>query len=202
VKRKGGTEAVSPLPESIRAFIAIRMSGAAETAIERFINDVRPLAPALRWVPRANFHVTLRFLGNNAPVTRLEALGDDLAKIAEAAGPFALVAQGAGAFPNLTRPRVIWIGLRGDSLIPIAEEVREACMHVGFGVDDHPYSPHLTIARVRDPKGLAPLRQAIEAASDHHFGESLIDSMALYHSVLGGPSPKYLELKRWPFGSA
>ena len=176
------------------------MNAAAELAIEQFADELRPLALNLRWAPRANFHITLRFLGNDAPVSRIESLGDDLAEIAAAARPFDLIAQGAGAFPNLSRPRVIWIGLRGDGLAPIALQVREACIRAGFGPDDYPYSPHLTIARVRDPKGLGPLRGAIEHAADRYFGESVIDSIALYRSMLGGSSPTYLELARWGLG--
>jgi 2'-5' RNA ligase len=190
---------VDALPDSIRAFIAIRLNAATASAIGQFIDDLRPLAPALRWAPQANFHVTLRFLGNDAPAAQLEALAGDLAQIAAVARPFNLIAQGAGVFPHLSRPRVIWIGLRGDGLIPIAEKVRAACTDADFGENDHPYSPHLTIARVRDSKDLSPLRDAIEAAGARYFGESLIDSMALYRSVPGGRSPTYFELARWHF---
>jgi RNA 2',3'-cyclic 3'-phosphodiesterase len=188
--------------DRVRAFIAIKLNDAAEAAIARFVEQLRPLAPNIRWVPRTNFHITLRFLGNYAPIADLEALGGELAQVASLARPFALIAQGAGAFPNLARPKAIWIGLAGDRLRAIASKVRDACVHAGFGPEDHPFSPHLTIARVREPKGLGPLRGALKAASDRSFGESRIDSIELYQSVLGGSAPMYLELKRWQFGGA
>jgi RNA 2',3'-cyclic 3'-phosphodiesterase len=186
----------------VRAFIAIKLNDAAEAAIARFVEELLPLAPNIRWVPRTNFHITLRFLGNEAPLAKLEALGDDLAQIASLARPFELIAQGAGAFPNLARPKAIWIGLAGDGLKMTAAEVRDACAHAGCGPEDHPFSPHLTIARVREPRGLGPLRGALKAAGDRSFGASRIDSIALYRSVFGGSAPAYLELTRWRFGGA
>jgi RNA 2',3'-cyclic 3'-phosphodiesterase len=185
------------LPERIRAFVALRMSDGTETAIEQFIDSLRPLCDWVRWVSRANFHLTLRFLGNEAPLSQLETLAAGLAAIAGQTQPFSLTVQGVGGFPNLARPRVIWAGLRGDGLIKLAEDVGTAASRSGFSDEDRPYTPHLTIARVSDPKGLTQLRNILNGARQHQFGVSTITSMALYRSVLDSTGAKYVELKHW-----
>lgn len=187
-------------PERIRAFIASRLDAAVEDAIEQFVAPLRPLGNGVRWVPRSNFHLTLRFLGNQAPSALIEALVPELAAIAKRTQPFGLSVEGVGGFPQLVKPRVIWIGLHGDSLLELAASVRTAAAQAGFEGDDHPYTPHLTIARVRDPKELGELPSALIATRTRHFGTSTIASMALYRSELTASGPIYSELERWHFG--
>ncbi|HEX4211101.1 MAG TPA: RNA 2',3'-cyclic phosphodiesterase [Candidatus Binataceae bacterium] len=183
----------------IRAFVALRLSADVETEIQKFIDSLRPLCHGVRWVPRDNFHLTLRFLGNRVAASQLEALVDELAVCARRTEPFLLTVQGLGGFPNLTRPRVIWIGLHSHPLLELAAQVRAAAARSGFTPEDHPYIPHLTIARVRDPKSFGELRSVLQAARERHFGASTINSAALYRSVLGASAATYLELKRWDF---
>jgi len=190
------------LPDCIRAFVALRMSAEAETAIERFIEPLRPLSSGVRWVSRTNFHLTLRFLGNEVPTSLIDKLAADLSHIASRAQPFRLTVQGIGGFPNLSRPHVIWIGLQSDELIELATDVRAAASRAGFGDEDHLYTPHLTIARVRDPRELSGLRSVLQAAREHHFGISTIASMALYRSILCPAGAQYAELKSWHLGAA
>jgi 2'-5' RNA ligase len=192
---------MSPLPAPIRAFVALRMSDVIEAAIEQFIDPLRPICDGVRWVPRTNFHLTLSFLGNEAPARQVEILAAELAVIADKARPFSLTVQGVGGFPNLARPRVIWIGLQGDGSIKLAADVRAAASRAGFADDDHPYTPHLTIARVRDPKGLTGLRTILKGARERHFGVSTIASMALYRSVPDAAGAKYFEMMRWDLGT-
>jgi RNA 2',3'-cyclic 3'-phosphodiesterase len=173
-----------------------------EEAIEQFVAPLRPLGSRVRWVPRANFHLTLRFLGNEAPSSLIEALVPELAAIAKRTRPFALSVEGIDGFPQLTRPRVIWIGLRGDGLLELATSVRTAAVQAGFASGEHPYTPHLTIARVRDPKRLDELPTSLEAARTHYFGTSTIASMALFQSVLTATGPNYTELERWYFAAS
>jgi 2'-5' RNA ligase len=184
-----------------RSFVALRMDPDVEAAIEQFVDRLRALGNGIRWVPRANFHLTLRFLGNEAPIPQLETLAADLAVIAGKTQPFSLTVQGIGSFPNLTRPRIIWVGLQGDGLIELAADVRAAASGAGFGDEDHPYTPHLTIARVRDPKGSSELRNVLQGGHEHHFGVSTITSMALYRSMLDASGAKYIELHRWNLGA-
>src|SRR5271156_3103415 len=157
---------MAQLPDRIRAFVAIRMSNQVEEAVGHFLDKLRQLDDRVRWVRRANLHVTLRFLGNEATPIQLGALAVELAQIATAAEPFQLHARGIGGFPSLARPRVVWAGLSGANLIGLAASVETAAVKAGFGSADRPYSPHLTIGRVREAKGIGPLRAVLEAARD------------------------------------
>lgn len=191
-----------PPKNGVRAFVALRMNVGIEAAIEQFVDRFRALGNGIRWVPRANFHLTLRFLGNEAPIPQLETLAGDLAVVAGKTQPFSLTVQGIGGFPNLVRPRVIWVGLLGDGLIELAADVRAAASRAGFGDEDHPYTPHLTIARIRDPKALSEeLRSVLQGGRERHFGVSTITSMALYRSMLDASGAKYIELHRWNLGA-
>jgi RNA 2',3'-cyclic 3'-phosphodiesterase len=176
------------------------MSSGTEDALEQFIDPLRALRNGIRWVSRTNYHLTLRFLGNQTPVSQLETLAADFAVIVGETQPFSLSVQGIGGFPSLMRPRVIWAGLHSDGLIKLAADVRAAVSRAGFGDEDHPYTPHLTIARVRDPKGMSEFRSVLQSAGELEFGVSMISSMALYRSVLGSAGANYVELRRWNFG--
>jgi RNA 2',3'-cyclic 3'-phosphodiesterase len=196
------------LPERVRAFIALRLDAAVEDAIagliERLrapqgdINDIRE--DGIRWVRRANFHLTLFFLGPAVPRERLAPIADALGAIAEATAPFEIVAHGVGVFPNPARPRVIWVGLDGDGLAALAARVAQAAARCGFAPERRAYSPHLTIGRVRSLNSPGRLRRALSETADSSFGVSRIEGVKLYRSELGSQSSIYHELAAFPLG--
>src|ERR1700693_1493125 len=133
---------LASLPERVRAFIALRLDAAVDGAIAALIerlrapqNDVRQNdipEDGIRWVRRANFHLTLFFLGPSVARERLAPIAEALGTIAGASAPFEISARGVGAFPNLARPRVVWVGLHGAELIRLAAQVTEAAVRCGF----------------------------------------------------------------------
>jgi RNA 2',3'-cyclic 3'-phosphodiesterase len=196
------------LPERVRAFIALRLDATVEDAIAALIerlrapqndmNDIRE--DGIRWVRRANFHLTLFFLGPSVPRERLASISEALGAIAEATAPFEIAARGVGVFPNPARPRVIWVGLEGDELAALAARVAEAAARCGFAPERRPYSPHLTIGRVRSLNSPGRLRRALSETADSSFGVSRIDGVKLYRSELGPQSSIYHELAAFPLG--
>jgi RNA 2',3'-cyclic 3'-phosphodiesterase len=192
----------SDLPDRIRAFIAVRMSAEVETAIEGLINPLSKLGGGTRWVHQHNLHLTLRFLGNTVERNRLVVLDSILNEIAAQTSPFILSAHGTGAFPNLDRPRTIWIGLASEALVGLAQQVENATVEAGFPPEGRPYSPHLTIGRVRDFSGWQQIRRALRQPSIQDFGSTLVSEMILYRSILGGESSQYQPLARYTFRAA
>jgi 2'-5' RNA ligase len=191
------------LPERVRAFIALRLDAAVEEAIAALIerlrksqNDMRE--DSIRWVRRTNFHLTLLFLGPSVPRERLAPIAEALGAIAETTAPFEIAARGVGVFPNPARPRVIWVGLEGDSLLALAPRVAETAARCGFEPERRAYSPHLTIARVRSLNSPARLRSALSATEVSEFGVSRIERVMLYRSELGPQSSIYHELAAFP----
>lgn len=190
------------LPETIRAFVALKMAAEVERELARFIAEMSALGESIRWADRANLHLTLRFLGAAAPSRRIGPLGAALAKLAAHTPPFSVAARGIGAFPNLARARVIWLGLQGAELAALAEQVERAALEAGFEPERRPYSPHLTLGRVRDLRGWGRVRRALESAAGREFGTSPITALHIYRSHLSPKGSTYELLERLELGGA
>ena len=188
------------LPDKVRAFVALRMSAGAERALAEFIDEMRREGGDIRWTRAEKLHLTLRFLGAAVGSNLLPPMAEALGEIASTAAPFAIEARGTGAFPNLNRPRVVWAGLEGADLMALAAQIEEAAVRCGFAPEKRPYSPHLTIGRVRGMRGWGRVRAALEAASSREFGRSIVEEIILYRSILGAES--YQELGRFNLGQA
>jgi RNA 2',3'-cyclic 3'-phosphodiesterase len=184
---------VNALPDKVRAFVALRMSAQVEEALAEFVETLRGLSSGIGWTPRANLHLTLRFLGDRVRAEKLERLDSALEQIATTTSPFAIGVRGTGVFPNPNRPRVIWVGLQSGSLIQLAAKVENAAVDAGFEAEQRNYTPHLTIGRIRDPRAWRAVRDSIADAGDRDFGSTQVDSMALYQSRLGS-HPTYIQL--------
>lgn len=179
----------------IRTFIAVDIPQEIRMDIDRLISGFRGDGPGIRWVKAANLHLTLRFLGNIDPasVTGLvKALEDKVNDL----GSFELQLSGLGGFPNLRRPRVIWIGTGNENrkLTDLAAKVESACIESGFGKGDKPFSTHLTIGRVKFPKELERLLEKIERTSFEAAPFS-VKEIAVVKSDLSPAGPKYTRLE-------
>jgi 2'-5' RNA ligase len=186
------------MAEKIRAFVALRMSAEAEDEIAAFIDELRLIPSGIRWVSRRNLHLTLRFLGDRVEPEVIARMYDELRAVAGDAAPITIEARGTGAFPSLSRPRVIWIGLSGAGLAELAQHVEEASVRSGLEPEGRPYSPHLTIGRVRDGSGWKRLQRILVSASERPFGTSRVEEMILYRSLRGSAGADYQELGRFP----
>lgn len=192
---------LASLPERVRAFIALRLSAApVEEGIAALIERLRTPDDGIRWVRRSNFHLTLFFLGPSVPRERLAPIAEALGMIAATSAPFEIAARGVGAFPNLARPRAVWVGLHSAELIRLAAQVTDAAVRCGFAAERRGYSPHLTIGRVRTLRSPGRLRGALNEEADSSFGLSRIERVVLYRSELGPESSTYHELAAFRFG--
>jgi 2'-5' RNA ligase len=156
----------------------------------------------VRWIQRANLHVTLRFLGGEVPSDLITPLDARLREITAGISAFEIDACGVGAFPDSRYPKIIWIGLQSETLIRLAEQLEAASRESGFDPESRPYSPHLTIGRVRNMRARRQIRTILTRDSCVEFGTSRIEHLSLYRSVIGGPSAIYYELARYPLTQA
>jgi RNA 2',3'-cyclic 3'-phosphodiesterase len=141
----------------IRTFIAVELDPILKEAIaavqETLKRELHGLAAGVRlqWTRVDSIHLTLKFLGDIE-----EGRVVDILHALEEAGrshePFIIDVKGFGVFPHLRAPRVLWMGLTGqtDRLIRLAESVDAALLPLGFPVEPKPYTPHLTLARVKE----------------------------------------------------
>jgi 2'-5' RNA ligase len=170
------------------------------TSVGAEIECLRPLSRAVAWVPTANLHLTLRFLGELSDV-QLGEVEVALGEAAAVTAPFALTLHGLGAFPGLERPRILWVGIADGALAAREAQARvEAALERhGIRRERQAWHPHLTIGRVFDERawrreaGL-PLRQALAAAARRSFGSLAVSHIALMRSDLSPQGARYREL--------
>jgi 2'-5' RNA ligase len=140
------------MAEQIRTFIAIELEPpqrAALGAVQETLKRERA-GRYVRWVAPESIHLTLKFLGG-VDASRMTELQAALTEACRGIPTFTLRISGIGAFPNARRPRVVWVGLQGDTAIAaqLAERIEAAFDKLGFPKEERPFSPHLTIGRIK-----------------------------------------------------
>ncbi|GAA3727698.1 2'-5' RNA ligase [Spinactinospora alkalitolerans] len=183
----------------MRLFAALEPPTGTLDAVGRALADARPDrrgarrdVRGVRWTPRADWHLTLVFLGE-VPDERVPALRERFT--AETAGhpAMTLALRGAGTFPDdAARARVLWAGVEGDvaALTRLAEGLRDAAADLGVPVEHRPYVPHLTLVRTRWPSDLSALRRSLDGidappwrAADVHLVHSRPNGAPRYRTV-------------------
>ena len=138
-------------------FFALELSAEAQQEVSRLSRDwQRLLTPEhkAKWYGSADYHVTLKFLGE-LPDARQPELVTAAAPIAALTAPFTVSLAPAGAFPGLHRPHVLWAGVApSNALSDAAARLEEALAGIGFPRDGRPYRPHVTVARCRPNNGV------------------------------------------------
>ena len=136
--------------EVIRAFIAVNLSPDVLDKIEQIAMDLnkRMNSVPIRWVPKENIHLTLKFLGN-VSTANLEILKDILGKVVDDHHECDISVGGIGVFPKPHNPRVIWVGMKvPQELIHLQHEIEIETARLGYSREHRPFSPHLTFGRV------------------------------------------------------
>ncbi len=185
--------------ERVRSFVAILLSEEVRAAIAGEIARLRPLGPRVSWIAPPNLHLTLKFLGE-LPPDAFEQVKEGLAEAVAGVTPFSLHFCGLGAFPGIARPRVLWVGVDegGPAAQALQARVDAALARRGFSREERPYSPHLTIGRVRDPRGLAELQQAMSQDARTDLGRLEVGGVSLMRSDLSPAGARYTEVAAFP----
>jgi len=189
----------------VRLFVAVEIgdtlaarAGDVSRELQRRAAEAAPRAK-ITWVPPDRLHLTIRFIGeiddaNAAAVCK--ALDRPIPVV-----HFDLGLAGAGAFSKSGSPRVLWIGVADgrEQLVAIEREVTLRLAPLGVPEEDRAYSPHLTLARVREPAGLRTAT-LLNGLTDRHVGTVRIDAITLFHSKLSPKGPAYTPLLRVALG--
>lgn len=179
----------------MRLFIAIEIPA----DLKRNINSMRADIPGARWVVAEQIHLTLAFLGE-VEEAGVERLNSELARIQS--GEFELCFSGTGCFPSRHRPRVLWIGLEPQPrLDELAAKVRAALFACGIPQEERPFSPHITLARLK----LSPSRE-LDAFLDHpqknKFHPFRVREFILFQSRLTPQGAVHISLRSFPLTAA
>jgi len=182
----------------LRAFIAIEIPAEIKKAIAAQTACLQPnTGRAVRWVTTENTHLTLKFLGEISPAN-LDMLSQALQSECSQMAPFDITVSGLGCFPNARRPRVIWIGLNVPAeLNKLQHKIEAATARLGYTPEDKPFSPHLTLGRVREQATADELKQlhaSLEAISIGTLGTFTAHTVHLFKSDLQPAGPIYSHL--------
>ena len=179
----------------IRAFVAVDLEPQTVQKIAEAIVRLRPRIPGIRWLPPANFHLTLKFLGD-IDEAKVEPIAAALERDLCPFSCFTINAKGLGVFPDLKRPRILWVGLVGGELNALASTVEKALVPFGFAAERRAFTPHLTVGRWREFNGSSKeLGDEIKKWQGHDFGRSKVDEVVLFQSVLKPEGAVYHPLK-------
>ncbi len=153
------------LNRTIRTFIAVPVPDSVSRSIASFTTPLRRLDADVKWVRPESLHLTLKFVGD-VETGRIPAVGDAVAEAVSESRAFGLQLGGSGFFPNAKRPAVIWIGVTEGAghLTHLAEAIDAAVVRYGFDAEARPFSAHLTIGRVRSPRGIDRLVTALSGS--------------------------------------
>lgn len=190
----------------VRTFIAIELPDDLVRSLGRSISLLRERVTTrdIKWVSAGSIHVTLKFLGDVA-AAKVDEIRCRLEPICAATQPMQLSVAGLGAFPSIRAPRVVWAGLEGDlePLSSLARTMDAALATLGYTAENRPFTPHLTLARVRQEAtgderatlGAAILRTPSAQRLSFQAG-----SASVMRSLLTPGGAVYSRLALLPFG--
>lgn len=138
--------------EQVRSFIAIELPDALKAELAQLQSWLKSSKqPWVKWVDPYNIHLTLKFLGSVA-VEKIDEIERAIEESAQGVPPFRLEVKDLGVFPNLRRAQVAWAGVSGevDRLGHLQQRLESNLSRLGFALESRPFTPHLTLARLRD----------------------------------------------------
>ena len=185
------------MPGMLRAFVAVEMPVPVREALEEVQSGLKQLNIRARWVRPENIHLTLKFLGN-IPAGHVPSIGEVLRVVARAHGRFSLAAAGVGVFPDMRRPKVIWVGLtsRPEALTPLQQDLDGRLAALGFPREAKSFRGHLTIGRFRAEGLPGPVADAVKRYAAVPFGTFAVEEIILLKSYLQPEGPLYTPLAR------
>lgn len=191
-------------PQTRRLFLAIALPGDLCAAVadlsRRLQKGAQFTALQASWVPAANYHLTLHFLG---PVdsTRVASLQDALRTLQGTIRPFQLRFRGLGYFPHAKAPRVLWLGVPQppDDLQRLVARTAEVIRATGLDLQHDNFHPHLTLARFRSLKGTAAFVNIARNYADAAPGNVEVQQIVLMESLFTKGAPEYRPVLECPF---
>jgi RNA 2',3'-cyclic 3'-phosphodiesterase len=186
--------------ESMRAFVGLEVE--RKEVLEALAHAQEELAGTkaeLKMVRRENLHFTVKFLGE---ISEGEAAEADSRLRGVHLAQATVRVEGVGAFPDARRPRVVWAGVAKPDE-PRVSMIASAVISTLRGIgeeDERPFSPHITLARVRSPRNGTELSSFLRANASRTFGETRVATLKLKSSALTPSGPEYSDVGVYPLG--
>ncbi|MFC1995338.1 RNA 2',3'-cyclic phosphodiesterase [Chloroflexota bacterium] len=142
--------------EQVRSFIAIELPDELKAGLNQLQTQLKiGKQPSVKWVDPYSIHLTLKFLGSIA-VDRIDEITGAIEIATRGMSPFRLDVKELGAFPNLRRVQVVWVGVSGEvyKLGQLQQRLESNLARLGFTPEPRSFTPHLTLARLREQVSL------------------------------------------------
>ncbi|MEW6412770.1 MAG: RNA 2',3'-cyclic phosphodiesterase [Candidatus Zixiibacteriota bacterium] len=178
----------------MRLFIALPLEKSVKDRLGQIIAELKSKGGSVKWVKPDNTHLTLRFLGETDEKL-LPRIKSEIDAVASGHAPVTTSISIIGGFPNLSRPRVIWVGIGKEieALSKMARQMELKIRTLGFEKESKPFKAHLTLARVREPRGNEHLFSYLQ---EYQLDEipAHFDRIVLFKSTLTPQGPIYERL--------
>ena len=179
-----------------RGFIAVEVP--ILPPLQRVQEQLRHSGADLKLSEGGSTHVTLKFLGDT-PATFVEKIENAVRNAAKGIKPFEMTVRGAGAFPSSAEPRVVWAGLEhAEPLSVMARRLEDEMHRLAFPRERRDFTPHITLARVRSPRGRERLAAVLAEHAGEDFGKVKVQRVLLMRSELAPKGPTYTVVKAVP----
>lgn len=179
----------------VRAFLAFEMPRHVHDSLAVKLGELRPALPRARWVRPEGIHLTVKFLGES-PREEIDALGDEIQGLLTTTPPVVVSLGGSGFFPSARRPRVAWVGGRAEGAEGVVNMVEEAASRRGWEAERRGWSPHLTVARLREPWPPAAVERFLAWGGTLVFEPFACGELVLFSSRLQPGGAVYTPLWR------
>jgi len=189
--------------DTLRTFIAVDFPIEIKAKIEEITTYFRTQLPSnvIKWVDANNMHLTLKFMGETT-ANQLEPIKRAMQQVVTTFPIFEIAIENLGMYPNAKKPRVIWLGISGEeNLISLHKKLDLALKEIGIQPERRPFSPHLTVGRVRrsvDPESVIIVGKTLSEFKVSTLGRVKINELIYYQSELTPQGPNYTILQSTP----
>lgn len=194
----------------IRAFLAVELShslrGELATLQQELKHRIEPelkRGTRISWAQPASIHLTLKFLGDMDEQV-IEPLRAAVEQAIGSQVPVMVPFERLGVFPRPDSPRVLWVGPsetweKGIEATRVAEihgAIEQVCDGLSFLRETRPFSPHLTLARIKIGERQVGVALAKSDALNRplSLGQLAVDSVSLMQSELKPTGSVYTKL--------
>jgi 2'-5' RNA ligase len=183
------------LPESIREEVA--------ALCQRLRNGFQFTQCRPNWCRPETIHLTLIFLGQT-PMEQIGPISDAAGRAAAPFSPLRIEIKRLGVFPHWRRPRVLWAGVRERThqIDSLHQALQRSLAALGYRIEEKPFKPHLTLARIKSLRGIEAARSIAEDHQGFRFGPFAAGELVLFKSQLHPEGAIHTPLERFPLTGA
>ena len=184
----------------VKVFYSAGIAGELKKKIYGCIEKLKAAGSDVKWIRTENLHLTLKFLGDTTEEL-LKSINERLISLSKSHDRFSLQISGAGAFPNVKYPRVVWLGVHdSEEIIKLQHDIDESMEGLGFKRDEKQFTPHLTIGRVKSMRNKDALIKELATLKEVDFGKIEVINITLMKSELKPGGAEHFKLSEIPIG--